>query len=174
MKSLCLFTLVAVVLSLLSGVHAAGKLKIGYVNIDQVFDQYEKTKAASEKMEGERKQRLEKKREMVEEINRLKDAADLLSEEAKKEKQRIIDEKVKQLYQYEEETQRRNLRESKRLLQELREEIRDVLRIKGVEGGYDFIFIYTEEELGYRLKKYDITREIVDMLNERFKRKFDR
>ena len=84
------------------------------------------------------------------------------------------DEKVKELYQHEEETQKKNLREGRRLLQELQDEIRDVLRIKGEKDGYDFIFIYTEDELGYRSKRHDITREIVDMLNERFKRKSSR
>ncbi|MDP8247149.1 MAG: OmpH family outer membrane protein [Candidatus Tritonobacter lacicola] len=147
---------------------------MGYVNIDSVFEQYEKTRAASEKMESERKQRLEKRREMVEEINRLKDAADLLSEQAKKEKQKVIDGKVKDLYQYEEETKRKNMRESRRLREEIMDEVQEVLKLKGDKDGYDFIFIYTEEELGYRSKKYDITGAIVDMLNERFRKESGR
>ncbi|KQC14017.1 MAG: hypothetical protein APR56_00265 [Methanosaeta sp. SDB] len=158
------------VISACSGAFASGKSKIGYVNVDRVFERYEKTKSASEKMELERKQRLEQRREMVEEINRMKDAADLLSDEAKKEKQEIVDRKVKQLYQYEEEIQKKNLREGRTLLQEVQDEIQEVLEIKGEQDGYDYIFIYTEDELGYRSKKYDITGEIVDMLNKRFSR----
>lgn len=173
MKTLSFFTSVAAIFYLLSGTAgAAGRSKIGYVNIDQVFEQYEKTKASSDEMEKERRKRLEKRREIVQEINRMKDAADLLSEEAKKEKQKIIDEKVKELYQYEEETQKKSVRDNRRLLQELQDEIRDVLKIKGEKDGYDFIFIYTEDELGYRSKKYDITREVVEMLNERFRRRY--
>jgi Skp family chaperone for outer membrane proteins len=151
-----------------AGSFAAGKSKIGYVNVDSVFEQYEKTKSASDQMELERKQRLEQRREMVEEINRLKDASDLLSEEAKKEKQKVIDRKVKQLYQYEEEIQKKNLREGRTLLREVQDEIQEVLKLKGEKDGYDYIFIYTEDELGYRSNKYDITGEIVDMLNKRF------
>lgn len=171
MKTLTLVVIVITVLYSPWCAYAAGKLKIGYVNIDRVFERYEKTKDASETLELERKQRLVKRREMVEDINRMKDSADLLSDEAKKEKQKIIDGKVKDLYQYEEETQKKSLSEGRRLLQELQEEVRDALRIKGEKDGYDFIFIYTEEEMGYRSEKYDITSEIVEMLNERFRRK---
>jgi|GEM_PF-1152611 len=174
MKNLFFIIASAAFFSCLSGVQAAGKIKMGYVNIDSVFEQYEKTRAASEKMESERKQRLEKRREMVEEINRLKDAADLLSEQAKKEKQKVIDGKVKDLYQYEEETKRKNMRESRRLREEIMDEVQEVLKLKGDKDGYDFIFIYTEEELGYRSKKYDITGAIVDMLNERFRKESGR
>lgn len=171
MRSITLFVAAGMVLSACAHAGAASKSKIGYVNVDMVFELYEKTKTASEKMELERKQRLEQRREMVEEINRMKDAADLLSDEAKKEKQALIDRKVKQLYQYEEETQKKNLREGRTLLQEVQDEIQEVLTLKGEKDGYDYIFIYTEDELGYRSKKYDITDEIVEMLNKRFGRK---
>ena len=54
------------------------------------------------------------------------------------------------------------------------DEVQEVLKLKGDKDGYDFIFIYTEEELGYRSKEYDITGAIVDMLNERFRKESGR
>lgn len=164
----------AILLSAASAVVGAGKPKIAYVNVDRVLEQYEKTKSASDKMELERKQRLEQRREMVEEINRLKDAADLLSEEARKEKQKVVDRKVKQLYQYEEETRKKSQREGRTFLQEVQDEIQEALELKGERDGYDYIFIYTADELGYRSKTYDITGEVVDMLNKKFSAESDR
>jgi len=174
MKNMTILVSAAILLAAASAAVGAGKSKIAYINVDRVLEQYEKTKSASDKMEMERKQHLEQRREMLEEINRLKDAADLLSEEARREKQKVVDRKVKQLYQYEEETQKKNQREGRNFLQEVQDEIQEVLELKGDRDGYDYIFIYTEGELGYRSKKYDITDEVVDMLNKKFSAESDR
>jgi Skp family chaperone for outer membrane proteins len=105
---------------------------------------------------------------MVEEINKLKDEADLLRDEAKKKKEAVIDEKVKALYQFEEKVKREALQKQARLQEEILAEIRKAVAEIGKAGGYDMLFTFTKDDIGYHAEGLDVTEQVVKSLNKKY------
>lgn len=144
---------------------AAGK--IGFVDMEKVFERYQKTIELKERLQKEGKERLAERKTMVEEINKLKDEADLLRNEAKKKKEEVVDEKVKALYQFEEKVKREALQKQSRLQEEILGEIREALADIGKKEGYDALFAYTNDDIGYHAEGLDITDQVVKLLNKK-------
>ena len=66
--------------------------KTGYVDIEKVFEKYQKTVDLNAKLQEDRKEKIAERKTMVEGINKLKDEADLLRDEAKRKKEAVVDE----------------------------------------------------------------------------------
>lgn len=148
---------------LFSAVYAAD-LKFGYVDFEKVFNEYYKTKTEDAKLKADlekKKAELEKKKE---EINKLKNSAELLGEDAKKVKEKELVEKVKELRQLQQESEQDLVKERNEKWLELYKEIKDVVAKYGKDKGYTFIF--DDKALVYKTDGYDITNEIVKILNK--------
>ncbi len=162
----------ALLLSALAGGSAvAQEIKIGYINLGDTFDSYEKTKKYDASLEGKRDTKEEEREKLVDTIRDLKEEMALLSEQGKEEKQRVIDEKIKVLQEFDEST-RETLREERdEMVREIFQEIDNVIQDYGKENGYTAIL--NDRVLLYGDETIDITDDIIEILNAGFKKDKD-
>lgn len=165
-RGFCAAALAAAVCSAGAAYAAGGKT--GYIEVERVFEKYQKTVDLNGKLQQERKDKIAERKSMVEEINKLKDEADLLRDEPKKKKESVIDEKVKALYQFEEKVKREAVQKQARLQEEILGEIRAAIAGIGKAGGYEMIFSFTEDDIGYRADTLNLTDQIVKALNKKY------
>ena len=90
----------------------AQELKIGYIDVSTVFDEYKKTVDADANLEKETQKKQEEREKKASKIKRMMDELDLLSEKGRQEKQAEIDEKVGSLKAFDTDT-RRDLRKKR-------------------------------------------------------------
>lgn len=148
---------------------AGQDMKVGFVDVEKAFNEYELTKQNDVRLKEEGKEKTEERSKMVDEIKKLKEEAELLSEEARKEKEAVIEEKLKVLRDFDEKT--KNELRSKRdfLLKKIFDDIRETIEEIGKADNYSLIF--NDRALLYKTESYDITAEIVKKLNEKAAKK---
>ena len=165
----------------------AAELKIAVVDMQKVFKEYGKTQEADtklkEQMSGykkERDERMEDYRKLIEQIKGLRDGAQdpSLSEDARKEKQQKLEEKVNEARQREREirefdgtTQKLFGDQSKRMRDKILEEITTKIN-EFAKGKYSMVFdksgmtLNGTPTLVYSEGLTDLTDEIVNSLNK--------
>lgn len=159
--------LVVVVLAglfMLSGLAYSADYKFGYADFEKVFNEYKKTKTEDAKLKAEldkKKAELDAKRE---EINKLRDSAELLGEEAKKAKQKEMGDKIKELREIQKQAEEGLIEARNKKWLEIFNEIKDVAGKYGKEKGYTFIF--DDKALVYKADGFDLTDEIIKILNK--------
>lgn len=143
--------------------------QIGFVDIGKSFDEYQKTKDADQLLEvkGEAKQQEREKK--VEEIKRLKDEMGLLSEEARKKKQAELDEELKGLQDFDVKVRDELRRERDSIVRDILKEINEIINEYGSKHGYGVIL--NDRVLLYGREEMDVTGQIIQILNERYKGK---
>lgn len=184
--SMIIFTLVIA----LPGVGLAKELKMGVVNLNQVFENYEKRKELEEDFKNIRAQAEDTLREKQDEAVSLREEIQLLEQgsAARKKKEEELEKKILYL-QLEEDVARRKLGESeKNFYEELYADISQVIGEIGKNEGFDLILKKEEIEaksadlLELRLKigigtvlyysgALDVTQKVIDGLNKRYSRK---
>jgi len=141
--------------------------KIGYVDLSRVFDQYEKTIDHDRKLQekGDRKQAEREK--MVSQLKQLKDELELLSEKGREKKQEQIGKKIKELQNFDLVTRTDLERERDEVVREILKEIDKVVQEYGRNKGY--YLILNDRVLLYGDEQFDLTDEVLKLLNERYK-----
>jgi len=147
----------------------AEELKIGYVDVAYIFDNYNKTKDQDEILKEETDSKREERENIVKQIRKMKDELDLLSEEAKKKKQIQIDEKMAQLQEHESQARLNFSQQRDRMMREILKEIEAVIEKYAKENGYTIIL--NDRILLYSQKEYDLTDRILKILNSKYKRR---
>ncbi|MFA5146690.1 MAG: OmpH family outer membrane protein [Candidatus Omnitrophota bacterium] len=148
----------------LARVACAAELKIAYVDMGKVFSDYNKTKDAEKVMEEKTKVKEGERKTLVDELRKLKDEQALLSEKAKAEKQTIIDEKVKNLQEFDRKARDELIKERNDKLGTLVKDMEKVIEDYAKESGYDFIV--DSRILLYGKEQYEVTAEILKRLNK--------
>src|SRR6185295_16634883 len=117
MKALQRLMLILAIFCLANGssLALAAEMKLGYVDIEKIFDEYDKTKKFDKDLQEEGKGKQQKRDAIVAEVRKLKDEQALLSEEKKKEKQAAIEGKLKELDGFDE-AARRELGEKRNVI----------------------------------------------------------
>lgn len=137
--------------------------KIGYINLGKTFDEYEKTQQY-EKSLGEKSDKKEKEREkLVDDIKKLKDEMILLSEKGKVDKQEIVDDKIKELQDFDKETRDELKSERDDIVRNILREIDGVIQDFGKQNAFSVIL--NDRILVYGNKAIDITEKIIGILN---------
>ncbi len=141
--------------------------KIGYIDLSRVFDQYQKTIDYDKELEkkGDKKQAEREKR--VSWLKRLKGELELLSEKGREKKQGQIDKKIKELHDFDLATRTDLRRERDEVVREILKEIDKVVQEYGKSEGY--FLILNDRVLLYGDEQFDLTGEIVKLLNKRYK-----
>lgn len=151
-------------LGLCGGTAFAQGVKIGYVDLEKAFNEYYRTKEENTKLQELQKAKKAEADRMITEVNKLKEESELLSDDAKKSKQAVVQEKIKELRDYEKDT----VQEIRDKLLGLRKEILDsitkVVEEKGKKEGYTFIFI--SDVIIYKEAGLDMTDELIKILNK--------
>ncbi|MFH1380572.1 MAG: OmpH family outer membrane protein [Candidatus Omnitrophota bacterium] len=142
----------------------AKELKMGYVDMRKIFYEYKKTKDFNKKLEKEDgilKKEIEKR---TEEIRKLRDELDMLSEQAQEKRQPELKQKVKELDDYRREKMESLIKQKDDLFKEIREDIMSVAAKYAKKNGYDFIL--DEAVFVYASDAYDITTDMITDLNK--------
>jgi len=146
---------------------AAYAEKFAFVDVAKTFDTYEKTKQNDQVLAEEGKKKQTQRDAMIQEIRRLKDELALLADKNKEEKQVAIDEKIKVLQDFDQKAREELSKKRDEAVREILKDIDTVMNDYGKQKGYDLIF--NERALLYRNDKYDVTTDILNELNNRYK-----
>ncbi|MCX5680380.1 MAG: OmpH family outer membrane protein [Candidatus Omnitrophica bacterium] len=145
----------------------AKEVKMGYVFMAKVFDEYYKTtdseKVLSEKgtvKEAERKK-------MIDELKKMKDEQSLLSDKAKQEKQAAIDSNLKVLQSFDLKTRDELLKERNDMLSGIMGDITKVITDYAKAEGYDVVLNSDPRVMLYGVDGMDITATILAKLNKK-------
>ncbi len=146
---------------------AQNPLKIGYIELSKIFDEYKKTQDSSRALDEERKEKQAEMEKMVAELNRLKDELELLSEAGRKKKQAEIDEKTRKLSEFERESRIEIGSKRSTMMRDILQEIDGVIEEYGKTKNYDLIL--DDRFLLYSDGSMDLTDETIKILNSKYK-----
>ena len=142
----------------------ANELKIGYVDPVKVLNEYNKTKESEKTFETKRKAKEAERKAMVDEVKKLKDELALLSEKAKTEKQSVIDQKIKNLQEFDKKAREELMAQGNDMLGGIQKDIEKVISDYSKEQGYDLVL--NSRVLLYGKEELDFTNEILKRLNK--------
>ncbi|MDP2928448.1 MAG: OmpH family outer membrane protein [Candidatus Omnitrophota bacterium] len=146
------------------GVDAFAKeYKIGYVDLAKVSDEYSKTKDYEKTFEAQVKSKDAERQKFVDEIRKLKDEQALLSDKAKAQKQEVMEEKIKNLQEFDRKIREELIKQRNQMLGEIQKDIDTVIATYSKEAGYDIILI--KQTVLYAGTELDLTTEVVKRLN---------
>ncbi len=145
---------------------AADSVKIGYLDVGKTFDEYKKTKELDASLEKEAKAKQADRDKMVNEITKLRDELELLSEKGKQERQAVIDDKVKKLQEFDKVTRNDLKKERDNMVNDILKEIDRVVQDYGNKKGYDLIL--NDKVIIYKKENLDITADILSALNGQY------
>ncbi|MEI6714677.1 MAG: OmpH family outer membrane protein [Verrucomicrobiota bacterium] len=180
--------LVAAIGSVALASSAQAELKIGTIDMKQVFDSFYKTKDAEAKINEARTQAKKELDERLETFNKAQDEARKLNDEvgkpelaekAKAEKSKVLNEKVqalgglqREIQEFQQTRERQLSEQSVRSRNTLLEEINKVIETKVKAGGYDLVLDKSGQSLNavgvliHSKDSFDFTAEIVAELNK--------
>jgi Skp family chaperone for outer membrane proteins len=141
----------------------AKEYRIGYVDLAKVSDEYSKTKEFEKSFEVQVKGKDAERQKFVDEIRKMKDEQALLSEKAKAEKQGAIDDKIKNLQEFDRKSRDELIKQRNQMLGEIQKDIDTVISAYAKEAGYDVVLI--KQTVLYGASDLDITAEVVKRIN---------
>ena len=143
----------------------AAELKVGYVDVAKVFDGYQRTKASDATLEQKGKAKEAEFEGRMNELKKLRQNLELLSNDAREAKTKEIEEKTEELQRFRSSTARDLSRERDKVASELLKEIQ-----KGIADfakANSFSLILDARSTLYGQEAYDVTDEVLAALNKR-------
>lgn len=142
--------------------------KYGCINLEKVFNEYQKTKDEEGKLTAEGKQKQTEIDSRLKEIDKLKEEMDLLSNKEKEEKKKELDKKMEELRQFDRQARADLLKKRDTIIREILDEIDQGIQEYAESKGYTIIF--NSRALLYKQDKLDITDEVINYLNNKYKK----
>lgn len=164
MKKAVLAFIIAATMVGTAGSAWAKELKVGYINLSLVFDSYEKTKAFDADLQKEAEEKRVQREKIVEDVKKLRDELELMSAEARVDKQAAVDEKVQELQAFDRDIRLALRRKRDTMIREILKEIDDIIQAYGNEKKFDYI--YNDRVLLYKTEEADISQDIISRLNK--------
>jgi len=144
-------------------------IKIGYVDIFEIFNEYDKTKEYDEKLE-KKKESLEKKLETKKsDIEKIQNKLTLLKEEERKKEEEKITKQIEEYRNLEREIFTDIKKERDEKMKEIVEDINKI--IKDYARKNKFSLVINENTVLYGEKVMDITSEILRISNKTYSKK---
>lgn len=166
-KTIAGFIAVLMLLSLSFPAFAA-ELKVAYVDVGEVFDNYQKTKDQDLvlKTAGEAKEK--ERNDMMAKIRSMEDELALLAADARAAKQEQLIEKKRQLEDFDRTIRQQLAEQRDKVVREIFQEIDVVVQDFSAKGGYDMIF--NKRVLLAQKKNFDITAQVSAELAKKYKK----
>jgi len=162
-KAIILALIVTVFLVQIS--FAQEEQKIAFISLSEAFDSYEKTKTVDKELERRGEKKNKERDKLVEKINKLRDEAQLIAKDKRKDKERELGDLMRELQDFDREARVELRRDRDDKVKEIFKEMNAVISDYGKEHGYDIIF--DDRVLLYASDKIDITEDIIKLLNKR-------
>lgn len=162
---------ISLVLIFLSGVgysQIKRQIKIGYVDVEQVFDNYPDTDDVKEKLKKEKERYEVEINKQKEEIAQLEKAYqqnfDSLNEEDKQRREAEIEYKKESLSEFIDDANKKLDALKEKLVGPIYDKIRAVIRKVSAEKGYSFVFRSSSQTVLYVDKEFNITKDVITRL----------
>ena len=156
----------ALVVGIALPAHAEG-LKIATLDVAKTFDSYQRTIESDKQLSAKGSKKEEEHTKMVDEVKKLREGLDLLSDKAKEERQKQLEEKVRRLQEFEQGARTELQGERDNMARQILGEIDKALQEYAQKEGYDLIV--NERVVVYGKESYDITNTFIQWLNQRYK-----
>ena len=141
---------------------------IAYVDVAEVFDNYQKTKDQDMSLKTIGEQKEKERADLVKAARQLEDELSLLAKEARQEKQEQLIEKKRQLEDFDREVRRQIGESREKVVREIFQDIDATIAEYGKAKGYDFIL--NDRVLLYRNQTLNITKAILEELTKKYKK----
>jgi len=169
MRHLVSFLLVLAMAASFSLTSFSKDLKIGYVDIFEVFNEYEKTKEYDKNLEKKKIQAEKKLDSKKETITKLQSKISLLKEKDRAKEQKKISKEVKAYRELEREAFTDIKKERDTRMKDIVEDINEVIKNYANKNGFDLII--NETSVLYGDKIMDVTSDILKISNKSYKKK---
>ena len=138
--------------------------KLAYVDLTKIFSEYSKTKEY-DKILGDKQTAYETERDkIVSEIKVFQDKLNLLSDKEKEAKKNDLENKIKNLQEFDRQKQGDLRKEQDDKMKELLKDINDAIKQYADKEGYSLVF--NDRVLVYQDKSMDITAKITEIVNK--------
>lgn len=144
----------------------AAEMKIGYVQLAKVFDDYQRTKDSNQVLKQKEQGKQAELEGRAGELKKLRDGLELLNEQVKQTKAKELEDKADAFQQTKTKAQRELLRERNAIAKGIFDEIEQAIQDYANTNG--FTVILDGRSLVYGQDALDVTREIVKLLNSRY------
>ena len=142
----------------------AQEMKVGYVDVAKLFDNYERTKASDAALEGKGKQKEAELEGRVNDLKKLRQSLELLNDKAREARAREIEEKADELQRFRNNTARDLRRERDEIAKQILDEIQRA--IQEYAKANSFTFILDERFVLFGQPGHDVTDEVLKFLNK--------
>ncbi len=140
-------------------------MKVGYVDVSRLFDEYERTKRSEGLLEQKGKQKEVELEQRLGELKKLREGLELLSNEARDARAREIDKRADELRRLGAYSKRDLVKERDQIAQEILREIRQV--VQEYAKANNFTLLFDRQGLLFGQDAYDMTDEVLAQLNSR-------
>ena len=140
--------------------------KFGSVDLSRLFDEYQKTKDYDKKLEGEQKIKEAERVKKIDVVKDLQQKQALANDKDKEKIQAQIDEKMKELQEFDREATTDLRKKRDDLLKEILKEIEKVISDYSQKEGYTIVL--NDRVLLYGDQSLDITDPLVKILNDKY------
>jgi len=146
----------------------AVEMKVAYVDVGEVFDNYQKTKDQDLvlKTAGEAKEK--ERNDMMAKIRSAEDEIALLAADARAAKQEQLIEKKRQLEDFDRNVRQQLAEQRDKVVRDIFQEIDVIVQDLSAKGGYDMIF--NKRVLLAQKKSFDITAQVSAELAKKYKK----
>lgn len=138
--------------------------KIGYVDLRRTFFEYEKQKTLEGDINAFTEGQQQERTKMVEELTKMRDEGELLSGEARAQKQKEIDAKLIRLQEFDRTTREDLLNKKNEMFRVVIEDVQGIVEKMGKSEKYDYIL--DSRQIMYADEKYDLTDRVLKELNK--------
>ncbi|MDP8289419.1 MAG: OmpH family outer membrane protein [Candidatus Susulua stagnicola] len=169
MKKIVGSLIVAIVIMSFSSTCFSKDLKIGYVNIFTVFDDYEKTKDYDQELEVMKTAAEKKLKIKKEAIEKLQNKLGLLKDSEKVKEEAKLEEEVNEYRDLEREIFTDIKKERDDKMKDIGDDITEIVKDYAKDNNFDLIV--NGSTVLYGAKTMDITNEILKVSNKNYKKK---
>jgi len=140
------------------------ELKIGFVDFEKTFSKYKKTGVANQKLQRIKEEKEKAAQALIDEINKLKAEAEILSAEAKIAAEKDIRNKLRSLRDFTDDAKKELLDERNVAFKKITDEIREIIAAVGAKE--NFSLILDDKALFYKKSAFDLTEQILSVIND--------
>jgi outer membrane protein len=168
-KILLIGMVVSLFLLTTSGYAQQAGQKIGYLNLEYVFNEYQKTKDLDKDFETKYNTYQETRNKKLDEVRELQGKLKIVKEEEKKKIEDEMEQKRTDLLQYDNQQQTDLKKQQADKTREILLEIEETVRTFSEKEGYSYVL--NDKVLIYGNKANEVTTPILQLLNEKYTKK---
>lgn len=167
-RKAAMFAVVAGVITAFALPAFAAEMKVAYVDVAEVFDNFQKTKDQDLILKNAGEAKEKERTAMTNAIRSMEDELALLAADARAKKQELLIEKKRQLEDFDRSTRQQLAEQRDKIVREIFQDIDAVIQDFTAKAGYDLVF--NKRVLLAQKKEFDITAQVSAELAKKYKK----